>query len=384
MMINALLSLGFKQRAFRLLNSFPSRQARSGYFKSQEGEWDSNGQVLWIFDRYQQLTGDGLPEEWTDAARKGAWWIVKKRTPKGQGSHGGLLPAGFSAEHLGPNDYYYWDDFWGLAGLKAAARIAGKFLSRQQEMALLREAADFEKTIFETIARIPEARSQGGIPASPYRRMDSGAVGSLVADYPLKLTQEGDPAVARTVDFLMEHCFHAGGFFQDMIHSGVNAYLTLCVAQTLLREGDPRCQRLVERVAELASPTGQWPEAIHPLTGGGCMGDGQHGWAAAEWIQIVRNLFIREEEDRLILGSGIFPRWMQSTEDLAFGPTPTPFGDVGLLIFKGDGKPYVKVDAMWRGERPVAEIRIPGFRPKPMADSMQPHALEAMDSPEMR
>ena len=36
----------------------------------------------------------------------------------------GLLPAGFSAEHLGPNDYYYWDDFWGLAGLIAAARLA--------------------------------------------------------------------------------------------------------------------------------------------------------------------------------------------------------------------------------------------------------------------
>src|SRR4030067_1017945 len=31
------------------------------------------------------------------------------------------LSAGFSAVHLGPYDYYYWDDFWGVAGLRAAA-----------------------------------------------------------------------------------------------------------------------------------------------------------------------------------------------------------------------------------------------------------------------
>lgn len=120
-------------------------------------------------------------------------------------------------------------------------------------------------------------------------------MGSLVADYPLQILPPGNRAVARTVDFLMTRCFHEGGFFQDMIHSGVNAYLTLSIAQTLLRNDDPRYANLLETVADLASPTGQWPEAIHPRTRGGCMGDGQHGWAAAEWVQLVRNLFVREE-----------------------------------------------------------------------------------------
>ena len=41
-----------------------------------------------------------------------------------------------------------------------------------------------------------------------------------------------------------------------------------------LRE-DPRYLELMDTVASLASPTGQWPEAIHPRTLGGCMGDGQ-------------------------------------------------------------------------------------------------------------
>ena len=61
----------------------------------------------------------------------------------------------------------------------------------------------------------------------------------------------------------------------------------------------------MDRVVALASPTGQWPEAIHPRTGGGCMGDGQHAWAAAEWLLMMRALFVREEPDHLVIGAGL-------------------------------------------------------------------------------
>jgi hypothetical protein len=80
-----------------------------------------------------------------------------------------------------------------------------------------------------------------------------------------------------------------------MTHSGLNAYLTLHIAQVLLRAADPRYLEIVEAVAGLASPTGQWPEAIHPRTRGGCMGDAHHVWAAAEWVLMLRNCFLRKE-----------------------------------------------------------------------------------------
>ena len=124
-------------------------------------------------------------------------------------------------------------------------------------------AKDFEKSIFDSIEKIPEKRSLGGIPASPYRRMDVGAIGSMVADYPLQLVPTGEKRIAETLSFLLENCFYSGGLFQDMIHSGVNVYLTLAIAQSLLRIGDRRYRDLIRTVEELASPTGQWPEAIH-------------------------------------------------------------------------------------------------------------------------
>ncbi|MCA1785954.1 MAG: hypothetical protein LC657_08240, partial [Desulfobacteraceae bacterium] len=118
LMINALLGLGLARKCDRLIHSFPDRQSLTGYFHSQEGEWDSNGQVLWIAHRFMQCTGKPPSAELFTALMKGARWIMTKRRSKKDGSpHDGLLPAGFSAEHLGPNDYYFWDDFWGVAGL---------------------------------------------------------------------------------------------------------------------------------------------------------------------------------------------------------------------------------------------------------------------------
>src|SRR5690606_36768683 len=131
----------------------------------------------------------------------------------------------------------------------------------------------------------------------------------LAAGYPLQLFPPDDRRLADTVAYLMENCFVDGAFFQDMIHSGLNAYLTLHVAQVLLRAGDPRHFPIMCAVADLASPTGQWPEAVHPHTRGGCMGDGQHAWAAAEWVIMLRNCFLREEGDRLILCAGLPEAW---------------------------------------------------------------------------
>ena len=84
--------------------------------------------------------------------------------------------------------------------------------------------------------------------------MDAGAIGSLVADYPLQLVSAGrtaDHGDGRSVP--AARYFHKGGFFQDIIHSGINAYLTLDVAQTLLRAGDARYRDLMETVARLAT-----------------------------------------------------------------------------------------------------------------------------------
>ncbi len=363
--IHALLCAGLTARARRALDLFPGRQSARGYFLSQEGEWDSNGEALWIMDHYCRLTGQPPPRSWQRSIVRGGKWIVGKRIPEVPDSpHAGLLPAGFSAEHLGPNDYFYWDDFWGIAGLEAASRLCGHF-DRAAGEEFARQADTFRRAVEKSLARTCSRLRRRAMPASPYRRLDSGAIGSLVRGYPLCQCAPDDPDLLGTVEYLLDECFVDAGFFQDMIHSGINAYLTLHVAQVLLRAGDRRYLRLMDRVAELASPTGQWPEAIHPRTLGGCMGDGQHVWAAAEWVLMVRNCFLREEDERLILCSGVPGRWLRPGATLRFGPAPTLFGPVSLTLVcqdhdSGSAGLDIRWQGRWHAEAPAIEIRLPG------------------------
>ncbi|MFO7602280.1 MAG: hypothetical protein R6X06_00530 [Gammaproteobacteria bacterium] len=362
--IHALLCAGLTRRATRALARFPERQTVLGYFRSQEGEWDSNGEVLWILQRYFDLTGQRPSADWHDPITRGARWIMRKRLADDlDAAHAGLLPAGFSAEHLGPNDYYYWDDFWSIAGLQAAAAMCEDTdVGAHEEFT--HAAEQFTAAVDRSLATCAQRLDRPAMPASPYRRLDAGAIGSLAIGYPAQLCAPDDPRLLDCVEFLLERCFVNGAFYQDMIHSGLNAYLTLHVAQVLLRAGDPRYLELMDTVAELASPTGQWPEAIHPQTGGGCMGDGHHVWATAEWVLMLRNCFVREEGARLILCAGVPARWLAHNTPIRFGPAPTTFGTVTLSITPDAANPpRIDWQGNWHHDAPAIEIHLPGFEP---------------------
>ena len=92
------------------------------------------------------------------------------------------------------------------------------------------------------------------------------------------------------------------------------------------------------------------------------MGDGQHDWAAAEWVMMMRNLFVREEADRLILGSGVFPEWLESGKQLRFGPTLTPYGRVSVTVRRSGGRLELQLEASWFAEPPEVEIKVPGYQ----------------------
>ena len=58
------------------------------------------------------------------------------------------------------------------------------------------------------------------------------------------------------------------------------------IAHSLLLLGDVRgAWEVADTILHQAKPPYSFPEAMHPRSGGGSMGDGHHGWAAAEsWL----------------------------------------------------------------------------------------------------
>jgi hypothetical protein len=357
--LHALMCLGHRRVAERSLDFFIAQQASNGYFRSQDGEWDSNGQVLWALGRYCRLFHLPPKPGWVEAIRKAVHWIRHKRGGPVPGKiYSELMPAGFSAEHLGPNDFYYWDDFWTLSGL----HFAEEMLRQSGEGATADEAAAeadaLSRAIDQSLRSVANRIRSAAMPASPHRRLDSAAIGSVAVGFPLQLWPGHDSRLLATLDYLHENCLVHGALFHVVTHSGINPYLSLHLAQCLLRAGDVRFRNIMEAIADLASDTGQWPEAIHPQLRTGCMGDGQHGWAAAEWLMMVRNCFLFEEEfeNKLIVAAGISTAWCQ-TNKAHFGPAPTRFGTVSVTLeIRGEEIDLVW-NAEWFGSEPEIDVR---------------------------
>jgi hypothetical protein len=363
--LNALLCGNLGHLAHPVLDSYPDRQKSNGYFQSQYGEWDSNGQAIWILYRYWKMTQASLDAAWLKAIGKAADWICEHCTETDADTlHAGLLPAGFSAEHFGPNDHYYWDDFWAVSGLECAAGMFTAAAQEDKAATYRHKANELRQAIDRSLQKVAATLQTAAIPVSPYRRMDSGAVGSVVCGYPLQVLSAHDPRLLATADYLMDFCRFKNGFFLDISHSGINPYLTLHLAQVLLRAGDLRHLELADALCRLASPTGQWPEAVHPRTEGGCMGDGQHIWAAAEWVVYLRNCLVYEEEKtkQLVLGAGFDPAWIRPGVRMRIDPAATLWGQVSAVFECGPEDIRVHCDAQWHEHAPEVVIAIPGYQ----------------------
>ncbi len=317
-MLRALSHWNLLEPVERVLQSYPARQKRDGFFKSHEGEWDSNGQAIWSLVSHWKLTGNReLLEATYPSMKRGALWIEKKRRV---GLKNRLMPPGFSAEHLGPADYYYWDNLWSIAALQELTRAAGDLNQSEDAARFAREASLYRKDLLE-ISR-EEREREGFLAAGPHRTADAGMICNICLLYPLELDLFPGEEVRRTVRHIHEHYFHKNLFFHPIIHSGYNIYLSLQMAQSLFRLGELKAARQILK-ASLKKRTEMWtyPEAIHPRTGGGVMGDGFHGWAFAEFLSLLKDFTLLEREHRLLIFPGLKKKELMGAP-LRFGPFP--------------------------------------------------------------
>jgi hypothetical protein len=337
-MLHALDKLGFHTQAEQKIWHFLKTQDRDGSFAKQEGEWDATGQMAWVILQHFKLTGNRpFLENAYPALLRGARWINRKRMESaGNGTaHAGLLPAGLSAEHLGPCDYYYWDNFWGMSALRNAAEAARLLGHESDYLKWTCHARDYWRDIERSLQQAGKHGELDFLPASPYRRLDSGAIGSLAAIYPLHLLPEKHPRAIHTLQLLEENYLQGEGFFQEHFHSGINCYLTAHLAQCLLLQGNPRIWRMVRYLLKHASSTFTWPEAFHPITLGGCMGEGHHGWAAAEWILLLRNLLFYEKGKNLLVTPLLRESDLKPGNVFTITNAPSSFGRITTTVFAG-------------------------------------------------
>ncbi len=358
-LVPALDRIGRSDMAHDILGTYPDRQTPDGYFKSHSGEWDSNGQAMYTLAHHYRITADeSFAKGVYPALMKGARWIDMNRVtdlPEGDPRRG-LLPPGISAEHFGMGDVYYWDDFWALGGLEAARGIAMD-LGLEGDAAYLQQvAAEMWKALESSWASVEERLGRRVMPIAPGRDVDSGSIGVLAAVYPLGLIRADTEIMANTIREIIEGHFYRDTYYHGILHCGLNAYLSLHVAQCLLQNRDPYALTVFESLMDMASATLTFPEAINPLTGGGAYGDGHHGWAVCEFLNFLRNVMLMEEGDVLTFLPLSRKEWFAGGNAIRVENAPTFFGEVSYSVErKGDA---VTFNLPGRFDRPPRLLRL--------------------------
>ncbi len=358
-MLHALDQLGYHDAVKNVLLNFRRSVRKDGYVQSQQGEWDSNGQALWLIEQHTRLAGDFqvMHENYWNMLNAAHWIDATRQKTKQHGARvpeHGLLPAGMSAEHLGPNDFYFWDDWWGLAGLRAAEFAAQTFNATDDARKLQFAYDAFRNDVSAAIARAAEKNNAQWIPASPYRRADSAMVSNLVAAYPLQLVAPDDPRLAATLAELKKIAFVDGAFFHHVGHGGFGTYLALHLAGVEIFQRKPEAWNAMRFLLKHASPTWTWGETIHPQTFRGGHGDGHHGWAAADVVSFIRNALLFEENDHLVLTPALPDDWVFETATIKVERAATYFGDVDFTLAFGDKNATLVLKGKWR--EPPAHI----------------------------
>ncbi|HEX2179921.1 MAG TPA: hypothetical protein VHL54_10470, partial [Actinomycetota bacterium] len=215
-------------------------------------------------------------------------------------------------------------------------------LEEEEHIPVAEAAAErLKDSILSSLELSAKRLGQIAIPAGPTRGFDAAMVGSLAACYPLGLLPASDPWITGTAELVRERFCIDDAFFQQISHTGLGTYLTLQLAFVELESKDPRAWSRLRWMLDAATTTFTWPEAIHPRLGGGCMGDGHHGWAAADFLSFVRNVLVRESADDELAVLTILPEEWRG-RPVKVVDALTRFGSLSFEV-------------RWEGDRAVLE-----------------------------
>lgn len=119
----------------------------------------------------------------------------------------------------------------------------------------------------------------------------------------------------------------------------VNTQLTLELAERELDTGDPRCLERLAWMLDAATQTYTWPEWIDARLGGGCRGVGHHWPTAAQFLNLVGHLLVREAAPRELALCSIVPEQWRG-RNIEVHDAPTGFGMLSFAV-------------RWHGDRPA-------------------------------
>ena len=304
---------------------FLTLQKPDGLFLSQSGQYDGWGQALWTFGRYYQFSHDrAYAQRVFPAVLHAVHWLEQAR----QSDPLHILPA------ANPNDdefhekaYVTGHNLWALAGLKEAIVLAKAVGTPAQVHEFQQEYNSYHKVLFHLLDQIG-AKDGDYIP--PGIHIQGGQDwGNMNVLYPEMLVSPNNPLVTGTLRHVRKE--YAEGL---MTYAGyMHDYIGFKNTETELIIGQQQ-QVIKDLYAELvhtSSTHAGWEVGPRPWTTRDFGNDlAPHGWFAADYVALLRNMLVREQGDNLHLLSAVSPDWTRPGDTIQVSNAPTEFGPIAM------------------------------------------------------
>lgn len=322
---------GYKDIGSQVIGFFQTRQLPDGNFLSQPGQYDGWGEALWSFGEHFRRTHDlSVAKEIYPRIARAVDWLIKARA--NDPLH--VMPASDVRDNEYVSGHLTGYNFLALNGLRCAIEMANALGHKDDAARFETEYADYSKTFFALLDKV--SAEQGGVlPPS----LDAGSWkgtdwGNLLAVTPEPLLDPFDPRVTATLKSTQAR-YQEGITTYAEPDDGIflHHYLTIKNTLTELVRGEQN-QAIRELYAELlhtSSTHGGFEYAIRPWGSRDFEGNiAPHGWFAADYRNLLRNMMVREEGGSLHLLSAVSPEWIAKGKMIRVSNAPTYFGDIAF------------------------------------------------------
>jgi len=357
---------GLFDAARNTMAAYLKAQRADGRFETQAGQFDANGQALWVLWQFHKITGDRawLKQAYPQMRRAAEWTMRARREAPSDSPFAGVLPnAVADGEFLWDGKYHIVGyDFWNLRGLLCAADAAHELAEQSDEQRFQQEAEDYRRAI-------DAAWQKTGLAWFPPSWEKVGTHwGNTELLWPTELFAPDDARVNALLAEVRER--HGGGFCEGtirwtglkepVIHPYLSSYTTM--ASLIRGEHEKFVEEfywyLLHSTATHAFPEGiyfgrrvAWGDTIPHATG------------AANFAFLLRHALLHEQGDELHLLLGAPDWWLEEGREIRIERAPTHFGTMNLRLCGTATGVEVKLDPPHRQPPERVLLHLPNSRP---------------------
>jgi len=349
---------GYHDFARQVLDFFPRWQQPDGNFVSQGGQFDGWGQTLWAYGQHYRITHDrDFAERVYPSVEKAVAWLHQAR----QNDPLRLMPATSPGDNENLTGHVTGHNFWALVGLKNAIAIAHGLGRKQDGDAWQKEYDDYRSTFVQVLDRVTS--STGGFIPPGLDGEHGQDWGNMLAVYPELILDPFDPKVTATLQGTRAKYQEGIMTYGDGRY--LHHYLTMKNTETEIIRGDQKLaiDELYALLLHTSSTHAGFEFAILPW---GTRDPGfnltPHGWFAAKFRTMFRNMMVREQGPDLHLLSLISPEWIKEGKRIAVNRAATYFGQVNFsLEFPIAGQALLMLDNHFTDSPANLVLHLPWF-----------------------